>query len=164
MYRKREKTAMAKFLKKYPSAFNEETNNTEQMSSLPESLNLRLIASLFSKYLEFSPISFFPDPKNVERACNLDQMCCGIKKKSGWKWCYRKGLGRLTEFHNNKVTCNLDYRQKIYLIVKEIRAHQKELSSSNKERFTKKSVVKKDYKSLWYHVYISFNEKIQHSS
>lgn len=61
-----------------------------------------------------------------------------------------RALGLVTEFHNNRVTCNPEQQQHIYRIVRDIRQKQGEMvSKRGKERLTKKTVRDIKYNEIY---------------
>ena len=55
-----------------------------------------------------------------------------------------RALGLVTEFHNNKITCN-EEQEFLYRNVKFMREEQERLAGKGKERFTKKVLTATNY-------------------
>ena len=52
-----------------------------------------------------------------------------------------RALGLVTEFHNNKVTCNKEQQEFLYRNVKFMREEQKKLARKRKEKVTKDVLI-----------------------
>ena len=56
-----------------------------------------------------------------------------------------RSLGLVTEFHNNRITCDKEQQEFLYRNVKFMREEQEKLAGKGKERFSKRVLGKINY-------------------